>query len=217
MTNPVTPEEAVDSILEYCWALDFDGTPNDDIFHNPEKIAEIITAQRALAVEEYKTQVAEVYPQMIYFPELLETLGWQGGTIHQVIDEIKRLKEAEKASLWQPIETAPKGSRLMLLWGNDQVLFGKFSVSPMGGKVHKWYCAGMNRRIGNATSVEPTHWMPLPEPPQILTNCEKAPESRPEVIESFKQNLEKHSTLAKHLAQMEQADLPRHSSEEPGV
>lgn len=33
----------------------------------------------------------------MYFEEIVKALGWQGGTIHQVLSEIKRLKEVEKS------------------------------------------------------------------------------------------------------------------------
>jgi hypothetical protein len=56
---------------------------------------------------------------------------------------------------WQPIETAPKGKELILYWpkvsnGKNSVLYPMIRVD----------------RIGMTPFREPTHWMPLPEPPK---------------------------------------------------
>ena len=70
-------------------------------------------------------------------------------------------------SEWQPIETAPKdGSRILVFnrkvyiasW-SEEAQHGEFECAP-GWQVFcpddYWY----------AFCVNPTHWMPLPEPPQ---------------------------------------------------
>jgi len=40
-----------------------------------------------------------------FLPQIIEILGWLGGTIHQVIDEVKRLKANEKEALDLHCET----------------------------------------------------------------------------------------------------------------
>jgi hypothetical protein len=77
-------------------------------------------------------------------------------------------------SEWQPIETAPKDGTPILIWQPDR------DPKPNDG-----YCDDHRYAIGywrlahpgwtinatpwgnrNSASVNPTHWMPLPEPPR---------------------------------------------------
>lgn len=58
---------------------------------------------------------------------------------------------------WRPIETAPKDGRRVLLWHPSW-------EAPSGGQ---WY--GSDWRLfyhGGAYATQPTHWMPLPTPPE---------------------------------------------------
>lgn len=65
-------------------------------------------------------------------------------------------------SEWQPIETAPRdGTRVILAW--DGVRVGYFldnsaSIKPWSG----WKVPSME----TWPKGQPTHWMPLPEPPK---------------------------------------------------
>jgi len=69
-------------------------------------------------------------------------------------------------SEWQPIETAPKDGAMVLIFDQDTVTPGRFDdgcdddgneVDPPG-----WFWFdGVD--TGDA---EPTHWMPMPEPPK---------------------------------------------------
>ena len=71
---------------------------------------------------------------------------------------------SEKSMKWQPIETAPKNGRPILVWArnrylekvewNDQPEFNYWSLGLDGsGNCNNLYYA-------------PTHWMPLPLPPE---------------------------------------------------
>lgn len=54
---------------------------------------------------------------------------------------------------WQPIETAPKDGTHVLGW-----------CRHWGRDVHEvYYWTGLNRW---QTTMQPTHWMPLPDPPK---------------------------------------------------
>ena len=61
---------------------------------------------------------------------------------------------------WQPIETAPRdGTEFLAFWSNA---YGKFKfIQPM-----MW----LNNRFvvtwDHDDDVKPTHWMPLPQPPE---------------------------------------------------
>jgi hypothetical protein len=62
-------------------------------------------------------------------------------------------------SEWQPIETAPKDSSSVILWPYDaEITVGYFRDVEISG----WYCEIMERFF------EPTHWMPLPAPPEDI-------------------------------------------------
>ena len=62
---------------------------------------------------------------------------------------------------WQPIETAPKDGTVIDLWADGQRLPNC-----------KWRYGGWSQEYAEHPSAhfdiydEPTHWMPLPEPPK---------------------------------------------------
>lgn len=69
---------------------------------------------------------------------------------------------------WQPIETAPKdGSRILLL-RRQQIVCGYWR--------RNWgepYWAHDAHVVDDARWFPPTHWMPLPDPPDALNLIEK--------------------------------------------
>ena len=70
--------------------------------------------------------------------------------------EIKRLK----AGGWQPIETAPKDGTWILVYTPENEEFkGGHSVATWA--MNTWIYDGMCPE-----EWPPTHWMPLPQPPQ---------------------------------------------------
>jgi len=58
-----------------------------------------------------------------------------------------------KAATWQPISTAPKA-------GRDLILLLTPSRFPQVAYSNTWWTAGFS------VEVTPTHWMPLPAAPQ---------------------------------------------------
>jgi hypothetical protein len=76
-----------------------------------------------------------------------------------------------KMNEWQPIETAPKDGMILLFrptapkWG--MVSEGKWDAQPHHKKPNPYW--EMWLKIGSTTDSrrhDPTHWMPLPEPPE---------------------------------------------------
>ena len=69
-------------------------------------------------------------------------------------------REGTRNMTWQPIETAPKDfTRIWACRAGAPRVSGEIYWST--GKRPKWRDAG-----GNPLLWEPTHWMPIPEPPQ---------------------------------------------------
>ena len=75
-------------------------------------------------------------------------------------------------SKWQPIETAPKDGSKVLLWDSDE---RKYGVSAWLSQEREHWdqvnATTRKRRVevwGYWPDIDfcPTHWMPLPEPPQ---------------------------------------------------
>lgn len=73
--------------------------------------------------------------------------------------------------MWQPIETAPKDKMILLYrptafdWG--KVAPGKWDAQKNHAKPKPFWAIWL--RIGGTHESrhwEPTHWMPLPEPPK---------------------------------------------------
>jgi hypothetical protein len=86
-----------------------------------------------------------------------------------LLEEVARLRAeigrgaAHPPQAWQPIETAPKdGTRLLL--ARTQVLSGELIVVSgswnSGGSMH------MPHWMTPVLGFQPTHWMPLPAPPE---------------------------------------------------
>ncbi len=65
---------------------------------------------------------------------------------------------------WQPIETGPKDGEHLLLFDGEFVVFGWFEDSP-----EQWAFFSLSGEGNIAyfpSDQGPTHWMPLPKPPQ---------------------------------------------------
>lgn len=65
---------------------------------------------------------------------------------------------------WMPIETAPKdGTDVVLVKVGNKPWIGRFYT-------HLQERYGMGWRNSHGNLFNPTHWMPLPEPPVIKEN-----------------------------------------------
>lgn len=101
---------------------------------------------------------------------------WQMRAHWDETDAHNKRAEQENArppkSLWRPIDTAPR-DREVILWNAN-------TTSPFQGRWIKpndmwlastkryadegWYWAGYSGAVG---PVQPSHWRPLPEPPDV--------------------------------------------------
>ena len=88
--------------------------------------------------------------------------GW-ADTVRQYPDgtQYRRadLPPRVKLLVWQPIETAPKGDEIMA-WDSG----GEIFIAFWHGKRQKWLWT--THDLGGDEGITPTHWMPLPAPPE---------------------------------------------------
>lgn len=67
---------------------------------------------------------------------------------------------------WQPIETAPKDQTYVLLWLSGEGHHGprRYNITVGVYTPSGWYYIADGS--GGKTSNDPSHWMPLPDPPE---------------------------------------------------
>lgn len=61
---------------------------------------------------------------------------------------------------WQPIVTAPRDGTRLLLWTGNMSTTGMIWSTTVG-----WWDKEICHKWIHGSSVDPTHWMPLPAPP----------------------------------------------------
>ena len=103
-----------------------------------------------------------------------------GKSRYDIARAIEALVRAECAPQWQPIETAPKDGRTILLGGFnllnkwrtmrgqwvDQDYIDNYWEDPDAGEPG-WYETCVEGDVPNMWLIEPTRWMPLPAEPGI--------------------------------------------------
>lgn len=68
--------------------------------------------------------------------------------------------------MWQPIETAPMDGTQVDLWAGH--LAGRIPNARWNAQAFRWeewFQDGVGTMRWNAVVYTPTHWMPLPKPP----------------------------------------------------
>lgn len=72
-------------------------------------------------------------------------------------------------SEWQPIETAPRDGRAIMLANAGGAWIGKYMSSYRSGYVpdNPWFSLMLNHdHMCSKLGVIPTHWMPMPKAPK---------------------------------------------------
>jgi hypothetical protein len=67
----------------------------------------------------------------------------------------------ERSEGWQPIDSAPKDGRFVLLFSACRAPRFAQNVGKWRDTHGEWYSLDMH------VVIDPTHWMPLPAPPEI--------------------------------------------------
>ena len=83
----------------------------------------------------------------------------------QAASRIEALEAEVERFAWQPIETAPKDT-LVLLYGEPcGEIFGRFREPTIVVGANRYDYWAVDATDYYQVTVEPTHWMPLPNPP----------------------------------------------------
>jgi hypothetical protein len=93
----------------------------------------------------------------------------------KIVDEMEKVIRDAAAALvspaphqeWQSIETAPKDGTTILLFGENVVTVGGWvSAADQGAEPEEEFLIAAGWWSFDLRDNTPTHWMPLPEPPQ---------------------------------------------------
>jgi hypothetical protein len=70
---------------------------------------------------------------------------------------------------WQPIETAPTNVSILIFLPNwDHYGHGVYRAIHVDmGTGQRWHTTAYAMGRDLCSSMNPTHWMPLPDPPQV--------------------------------------------------
>lgn len=96
----------------------------------------------------------EVIPADV--PEEVENEVWE--TFKKMVDDLRVYETRIKPSPWRPIATAPKDGTPILGWWVDECMIVDWCVF-----VKRWRSTHDGEDM---FEPEPTHWMPLPDPPK---------------------------------------------------
>lgn len=93
-------------------------------------------------------------------------IEWGEDRIHD--DDIEYTR-SDLIPQWQPIETAPKDGRLLLVFSECAPFIQDFITIRYWNKERKAFTLPFNARNMVVLSFyKPSHWMPLPSPPRVL-------------------------------------------------
>lgn len=84
--------------------------------------------------------------------------------ISELLDEIDRLRALQE---WRPIETAPRDGTPILAYYKIRNADGDEAWVVPAIAVYWLPVQWVNFETGGKLKVQPTHWMPLPNPPEV--------------------------------------------------
>jgi hypothetical protein len=92
---------------------------------------------------------------------------------HRVLRLEAENKQLREATQWQPIGTAPKDGSMLFLWSMG-IHQGSWCIDEgySGDEEPSWFDNSRDSFTTgySASPLNPTHWMPLPEPPKDKQN-----------------------------------------------
>lgn len=93
-----------------------------------------------------------------------------GVSVERVDQKEIRIEEPQaKYGEWMPIETAPKDKNIILFCHRRGVIRGKWFTDQYAKKPIPYWTNDLEVIFGirETRADQPTHWMPLPEPPAL--------------------------------------------------
>jgi hypothetical protein len=119
-------------------------------------------------------------------PDKCDRIVWRGRYYHLPLDATRAAPPPEPSEAWRPIETAPKDGTLIDIWtGNAEFPQRVTDVSWRKPSENEFWANGSDEPSAEDGTFsgdpgwfdclgfkfwadhEPTHWMPLPQPPAI--------------------------------------------------
>lgn len=113
------------------------------------------------------TTYTDLKARLNYARRLYKATGIDGEHGAQMMtDALAAIEELEARNQWQPIETAPKNTEILVFMDDEIYEAGLYTrdekreewLFPMADYHGCGCCSGNNDH--------PTHWMPLPQPPE---------------------------------------------------
>jgi len=129
----------------------------DPVFEEDEK------EQKTMTTETNRREFEEWITSLI---RIMDTMRDREGNYYDDFTEIAwEAWQAAREWQWRPIETAPKDGTWMIVYLETVGQSICAYYSPLSGKLVDTWCGSIDKRC-----YKPTHWQPLPAPPNPPTS-----------------------------------------------